>query len=191
LTAQRCRLRLHGPADSCRGSVERYIQSIYATRYGARICAWAPVLVSLEIDRKILAAAGYRSAAGPLYLERYLARPADKAVAETAAVRVARDEVVEFGHLASDGAGASRQLMLALGEHLAAEGFRWVVSTATRGLRSTLSRLGIRLFVLGPADPVALGDEAASWGTYFEHAPFVVAGEITGSLARLGRGLRR
>jgi hypothetical protein len=40
----------------------------------------------------------------------------------------------------------------------------------------------MRTVELGRADPAMLGDGAADWGSYYEHAPLVMAGEIRGNL---------
>ena len=37
------------------------------------------------------------------------------------------------------------------------------------------------------ADPSALGDEAAAWGSYYAHEPVVLAGEVQPALRRLAR----
>jgi hypothetical protein len=74
--------------------------------------------------------------------------------------------------------------MALLGQHLAAAGFRWVVSTATEELRRIFDRLRFRVFELGAADPDRLGEAAADWGRYYSHAPLVLAGEIRSNLTR-------
>ena len=77
------------------------------------------------------------------------------------------------------------QLTIALGLCLTALGCRWVVSTATVELRVLFDRIGLRTVVLGPANAAALGRDATCWGTYDEHAPAVIAGELAPSLAAL------
>jgi hypothetical protein len=170
-----------------RARVERFIQAVYRRRYGARIAAWAPVLVALESGQDILAAAGYRPASEPLFLERYLDAPVEECLRAHTRSAPRRERVVEVGHLAAMRAGAGRRLMPLLGRHLAAAGFEWVVSTATRELRHLLRRLGLSPVVLGQADPERLGADAAHWGTYYAHGPLVVAGSIAAGMARLER----
>lgn len=184
-------LRHHAAGDPMRARVERLIQSVFAAHFDARITAWAPHLVSLEHRGEIVAAAGYRSARQPLYLERYLAQPVEQALAAAAGIDVAREQIAEVGHLASVRAGSSPALMVALGHDLAASGFRWVVSTATRELRRIFARLGVRGLVLGAADPRRLGRAAADWGRYYEHAPLVLAVDIAANLARAEGAVRR
>lgn len=186
-------LRLHLPEDPSRAGVEDFIRGVYHRHYGASIRAFTPVLVSLAgAGGGIVAAAGYRSAAaGALYLERYLREPIEDELAWHAGRAPSRREVVEVGHLASNRPGAGRRLMLLLGPHLAQQRFRWAVATLTREVRQMIGRLGIAPLVLAAADPAALGDEAALWGSYYAHQPLVLAGEIQPALRRLARrGIR-
>lgn len=182
-------LRLHGRDDPQRAEVERFIRRVYAQRYGATVAGFAPTLVSLaHPDGSIAAAAGYRGAAsGPLFLERYLGRPIEEVLAERGGSRPARAQVVEIGHLASGHAGAGRRLIFLLAPQLARERFRWATATLTRELLQLFGRLGLAPLALASADPAALGDEARLWGSYYEHDPVVLAGEIRPALVRLAR----
>jgi hypothetical protein len=186
-------LRLHVRGDPQRDATEHFIRDIYRRYYGAAVAGFAPVLVSLvSREGEILAAAGYRSAAaGPLFLERYLGHPVEDALARHAGRRLARREVVEIGHLAAGRAGAGRRLMLLLGPHLAQGRFRWGVATFTRELREVMTRMGVAPLALAPAHPAALADEAAQWGSYYEHAPVVVAAEILPAARRLAQRAAR
>ena len=77
--------------------------------------------------------------------------------------------------------------MLLLAPHLAAAGHHWVVSTLTQELRHLFVRLGIAPLALGVADPALLGDDAARWGTYYDHHPVVLAGQLEPALQALAR----
>ena len=180
-------LRLHLPRDAGRAAVEDFIRGIYRRHYGATIPAFAPALVSLVApDGEIVAAAGYRSAAsGPLFLERYLGAPVEEALGRHALRPLVRREVVEIGHLAAGRRGAGPRLMLLLGPHLAQGRFRWAVATLTQELRGMIARMGIVPLALAPADPDALAADAAQWGSYYDHRPVVVAGEIQPAVRRL------
>jgi hypothetical protein len=146
-----------------------------------------PWLASLVDGESTIAAAGYRRASQPLFLERYLAAPVNETLSSRAGVRIARDAIFEVGHFAAARAGAGRSLMAALARHLAGLGCDWVVSTATVELRALLRRTGIRALPLATAHPGAVGHEAACWGSYYAHSPMVVAGELAESLATLKR----
>ncbi len=182
-------LRVHGPQDAGREAVEAFIRRVFAERYGADVRSFAPVLVSLrDADGELVAAAGYRSAdGGPLFLERYLGAPAEQLLGATCSAAPARAHIAEVGHLAAARAGEGRRLILLLGPHLAAEGYRWVVSTLTEELRHLFLRLGIAPLSLGAADPALLGVSAAHWGSYYDHHPVVLAGQIELALKALAR----
>jgi hypothetical protein len=171
--------------DPCRADVEAFIAAIYERRYGARIAEWAPTLVASFQGGRVSAAAGYRRSIQPLFLERYLDRPIERAITECTGERVSRAEIVEVGHFASSHPGEGRRLMLPLAQHLSAIGCRWVVSTTTQALRTLMCRLGLAPLAIGAADPRRLGAGAEDWGRYYDHAPVVVAGHLPRSLATL------
>lgn len=181
------RLRVHAPHDPSRVAVENFVRAIYRERYGADVRRFAPILVSLHDEHgALVAAVGYRPAdRGPLFLERYLNGPVETLLGPGAAPP--RSNIVEVGHLAAGRAGEGRRLILLLGPHLAVQGFQWVVGTLTEELRQLFVRLGIAPLQLGVADPAALGDEAATWGSYYDHRPLVLAGELGAALPLLAR----
>jgi len=171
-----------------RARLESYIAGIYRSHYDARIGQWAPTLVGLAAEGRVLAAAGYRDASGPLFLERYLEAPIEAVIAARTGTRVARSEIVEVGHFAAGQPGEGRRLLPVLARHLARLGYRWVVSTATRELRVLLAHLRMRPLALGRADPDELGADAAQWGCYYDHEPIVVAGDLLRSLPLIEQG---
>lgn len=183
------RFEVHGANDPQRADVERFIHGVYKARYGANVRQFAPMLVSLHDDTgAIVAAAGYRVAeSGPLFLERYLQAPVESLLTTGAAPYSERARIVEVGHLAAVKAGAGRRLILLMGPYLAAQEVQWVVSTLTEELRHLFLRLGITPLALAVADPDVLSAEAANWGSYYDHRPVVVAGQIDQALSVLAR----
>ncbi|OUM00977.1 thermostable hemolysin [Variovorax sp. JS1663] len=184
---------IHVADDPGRHEVEDFICRVYANRYGAQIVEFAPVLVSLRDPAgTMVAAAGYRAAAqAPLFLERYLEAPIETILGGHVDEHPSRDCIVEVGHLAATRAGEGRRLIHFLGAHLAAQGFQWVVGTLTRELRHLFLRIGVTPVELGRADPGVLGEQAASWGSYYEHGPAVLAGHLPQAIRRLTRETRR
>jgi len=186
----RSRFRLHRRDDTERGAVEHLIADVYQRHFAARIEHFMPALVSRSTGDCICAAAGYRSAAEPLFLERYLPEPIEQALARVTGGTVARASIVEIGQFASLSAGEGRRLMLALARHLADCGFLWAVITATADLRRLIRHQNLDTRLLGTAQRRCVGDEAPSWGSYYRHAPKVLAGDVLANLARLERGRR-
>lgn len=181
-------LCIHEPGDPRRGAVEDFIRHVYAQRYGAEVRQFAPTLVSLCDDGVLVAAAGYRSAgSGPLFLERYFNAPIESLLTLPPDSAPPRDRIVEIGHLSAARAGEGRRLIRMLALHLQSLPYEWVVSTMTTGLRQMFLRLGITPLALGVADPQALGAEAAQWGSYYDHHPIVLAGQLHHALGQMAR----
>lgn len=67
----------------------------------------------------------------------------------------------------------------------------FIVGTLTSELRHLFLRLGVTPLALGTADPLALGEDGAQWGSYYEHRPVVLAGHLRQALRRLARELRQ
>jgi len=187
--ATRPRIRTHVPASPARAQVEAFIQGIYRDRYGADVRHFSPTLVSLHNEQgDIVSAAGYRAASQePLFLERYLDAPVQTRLAKLGYAAPQRTQIVEVGHLASNKAGSGKSLILQLAPILAAQGFQWVVSTLTEELRHLFLRLGIAPLALGMADPELLGEAASGWGSYYDHHPVVLAGQLDLALQALNR----
>lgn len=183
------RLHLHDRCAPGRAAVEDFIRDIYRQRYGADVQHFAPMLVSLQDeDGVVVAAAGYRAAnIEPLFLERYLDAPIETRLGETSLLVPRRERIVEVGHLAASRAGQGQRLILLLGPHLARQGFEWVVATLTQELRHLFVRMGIAPMALGVADPALLGDAADSWGSYYDHRPVVLAGQLSLALQAQAR----
>jgi hypothetical protein len=179
---------VHDESDPRRAEVESFIQEVYDRRFGAQVTHFTPTLVALWGIDGIHAAAGYRSAEqGPLFLERYLPSPVEMLLAAHSAATPSRRQIVEVGHLAASRAGEGRRLVLQLASHLQARGYEWVVSTLTGELRQLFVRIGIAPLTLGMADPARLGDEATSWGRYYEHRPVVLAGHLPKAMRHISR----
>ena len=178
----------HAVAGSLRrGEAESFVRSVFARHYGADVTAFAPNLLMVEQDRRLVAVTGWRPAAEqPLFLERYLDAPIEVSMQRLADIPVKRERIVEVGNLAAEKAGGSLHVILELAAHLDRLGYEWVVFTATNELIGIFTRLGLPLLALAPADPARLGDEAAAWGSYYETQPIVVTGRIRHALERAG-----
>ena len=171
----------------CRSAVEKFIRERFFEHYGAHIQHFMPCLLALVDDDGILrGAAGLRSAAsGPLFLERYLARPIEQEILLRNGRVLNRNEIVEVGNFGTLAPGSARVLIVALTDLLVAQGFRWICFTGTPMLINSFQRLGLSPLCVGQARPECLGDEVADWGTYYQTNPKVMVGEIMGGQQRL------
>jgi hypothetical protein len=170
-----------------RERVERYIEATYAEAFNSRLRAHYPTLMSVQdAQGEIHAAVGFRLAAGAsLFLERYLDDPIEAALSRAVGAAIPRGGVAEIGGLASQSAGASLFLFMALARYLDQQGCDYAVATATRQLRRTFARVGFSTHRLTAADPARLGPDAKDWGGYYERDPEVLAGAIAPALEPL------
>lgn len=174
-----------------RQAAEAMIRSRFAAAYDARIGHFMPRLFSLqETADQPIGVCGLREAAlQPLFLERYLAQPIDVAIGRAIGQPVSRTTIVEVGQLAGRGAGSFRTLILRVTERLHEEG-RWVVFTGTTALRNAFARLGLAPQELALADPACLSAaEKADWGSYYQHSPRVMFGDIREGFAAIAARL--
>lgn len=164
-----------------RRAFEDFIAARFARAYGARLTHFLPHLLGVQDSLgRWQAAAGYAAAgAQPLFLEQYLDQPVEQALAVALGAPIARGSVVEVGNLAANSAGMARALIPQLARHLHRMGYRWVAFTATRALRNSFHRLGLKPVPIAAADPARLADGGAHWGSYYDQDPVVVAGKIS------------
>jgi hypothetical protein len=168
----------HVGAD--RATVEAFISQRFAESFGCHIEAFMPRLFSVRNrDGEICGAFGLRSASRNLFLEQYLDAPIEKTIAARAGSKVERGAIVEVGHFSGTFPGAVRAMIGLLTEHLHRDGFEWVVFTGTTGLRNAFCRLGLCPIDIQAATADRLpAQERAAWGSYYDHAPRVLIGNI-------------
>ena len=167
--AQPTALRVLPPGAFAQSAAQAFIHGVYSRTYDADVQLFAPTLVCLIQDGDIIAAAGYRHATEPLFLEQYLDEPIEALVGVDGPVD--RTRIVEVGHLASVRPGASRRLIAALVEHLCAQGIEWVTSTVTADLRHLFIRLGVGGLALGSARPGPAGRGRRQLGPLLRSRP--------------------
>jgi len=172
-----------------RAIAERFISQRFAESFGSRVEAFMPRLFTLRNqDGDICGALGLRSATNRLFLEQYLDLSIEQSVAAHAGHAVNRQSIVEVGHFSGTFPGAVRAMIQLLTARLHGEGFQWVTFTGTASLRNAFSRLGLSPLTLQAADINRLPpEERAAWGSYYDHEPMVLVGNITEGYSALGR----
>ncbi|WP_404478736.1 thermostable hemolysin [Novosphingobium sp. BL-52-GroH] len=162
----------------------------YREMHGAQLRPAYPQGLHVSRDHAVRASVGYRRAGDqPLFLERYLDRPVEARLAEVLGRSVARDSVIEIGHLAADDAFAMVSLWGLAANDLGGQ-CEIAVATLTAQVRSMFVRLGVQLHVLAAARADRVGD-AAAWGRYYENDPQVCAGGIAQGQQAIARFLAR
>lgn len=170
-----------------RADLEDYVRAAFKAKHGATVRNFMPTLVAFR-DRQgaLRGVAGLRGADQErLFLEQYLERPVEQALADASARldplgapfadRIERRQVVEVGHLAGASCRAAVRVVAQLPAFLRARRYTWIVFTATNALRDILESLGAPLVELARADGTAVvaRDE---WGRYYDTDPRVCAG---------------
>lgn len=170
-----------------RQEAERFIAAVYLRRYGAQLRSFLPqLLVYRDAHGTLMAAVGMRlGSAGGLFVEQYLDEPAESALAGRMAAPVARSGLAEVGNFAATSSGSARALIPQMTHALHNAGVRWVLFTATRGLRNTFDRLQLQPVVLVPALQSRLRDDDTDWGSYYATQPQVVCGDVAAGHAFL------
>ncbi|PTS87058.1 hypothetical protein DBR41_25940 [Pseudomonas sp. HMWF010] len=184
-------ISIHHLMQPERRRVEAYIERAYAQAFNGKIRRHYPTLMSVQdAAGQIHGAVGFRQAAsGALFLEQYLDEPIEAAIDRKSGETVCRSSVAEIGSLASESAGASLFLFLALARHLHHKGCTHAAATATRQLRRSFARVGFATETLTRADAGRLGEGAADWGGYYQRDPEVMVGAIAPALPALAQML--
>ncbi|MGA0806111.1 MAG: thermostable hemolysin [Pseudohongiellaceae bacterium] len=174
------RFDLLSPRDAQRAEAEQYVAERYQAAYHAELHHFLPCLMTMRCLGTLSGVAGMGPAgAAPLFLERYLNAPVEQVLSALGGTQVARADLVEIGNLAADQRGASHLLFVLFSAVLHRAGYRWMTFTATRALRNNLHKLGFPLLNLGSARIEEIpADERASWGSYYDTDPQVVAGSL-------------
>lgn len=178
--------------DPHRAAVEGFIAQVYRARYGAELASFLPHLLAWR-DRAgaLQAAVGLRSGGeGRLFVEQYLDRPAEDAIAAIAGRAIDRQRLVEVGNFAALSAGDARESIVHLTRWLHAAGFRWVLFAATRQLRNTFDRLHLATVALADADAARVRADGTDWGRYYDAQPKLMFGDIAAGHAYLQRTQR-
>lgn len=179
-------MRRAGPDSPARLELEAFVRTVFFQACGARVSRFLSELLGFEREGRLTAVVGIaRAAEGPLFVEQYLDETAEESIARQIGGAVQRADVVEVGNLALGMPGQARWIIAATTAFLAASGYRWVIFTAAAPLSNAFRRLGLRPIPLVAADPRRLPDGGASWGSYYDAAPTVYAGDVTAGLDKL------
>ncbi|HET9694542.1 MAG TPA: thermostable hemolysin [Steroidobacteraceae bacterium] len=181
---QRLKLEAVAPGDAARVELERYVRAAFQARHGAVVRSFMPTLLAFRDRSGVLrGVAGVRGAHEErLYLEQYLDRPVEQALAVALASqgigRVARHEIAEVGNLAGASCRAAVRMVAHVPAWLMSQRYAWIVFTATSALRQILAGFGAPLVELARADGGSVAAASDEWGRYYETDPRVYAGRL-------------
>ncbi|MCD5996677.1 thermostable hemolysin [Pseudomonas sp. CDFA 602] len=177
------------PSEPRRLDLEGFVQQRFREMHDAQVHHFMPELFGLSDGAGTLCAvAGIRLAAREqLFLESYLDTPIEQQVHAVAGHAVGRNAIVEVGNLAASTLGSARLSIITVTWLLAMGGLEWVAFTGNTALVNSFNRLGLRPVTLCPADPLRLGDERHTWGSYYQTQPSVHVGDIRSGFSRLSQ----
>ncbi|MFZ3088955.1 MAG: thermostable hemolysin [Methylotenera sp.] len=161
-----------------RREIEQFIHDVFAKTYGANVQHFMPQLISLRDEHgELVAAFGIRNAAESLlFLEQYMDAPIETVLSNRFNKTILRNQITEFGNLAVSNPRNAGVLIAHVIQHSLDMGLEWGVATAHHTLQNGLIKGGRDVYALQAADPVRLNPiERASWGSYYDNAPQVVA----------------
>ncbi|MDW1858908.1 thermostable hemolysin [Vibrio sp. Vb0974] len=166
--------------------VIEHVSQRYQEAFFAELKQFMPAYLTLIEGGQIISVCGFRIAEDePLFLEQYLEDDAQKLVSNVFNCAVKRSNLVEFGHLASFAKGMSSLHFYLIAEMLVNLGFEWCIFTATDPLHAMMARLGLEPHIIAQADQNKVPDAESTWGSYYEHQPRVLAGNLQKGLERL------
>lgn len=166
---------------------EQFVRKVFAAQYGADVRHFLPSLLGIEDQSLALQGVLGIHVAGekPLFLEQYLNQQVELELSVASGCNISREGVVEVGNLAAQTPGGARLLIVMLTAFLHGADYQWVTFTALPALINSFGRLGIQVYPLADADPRQLEDHGASWGSYYEGGPKVVAVNVADSYKAL------
>ncbi len=170
-----------------RMDAEQFIYQRFEKQHGAEISHFLPFILSARTGGLVSAALGFQPASysSHLFLEYYLDNDIQTTLSILTQTVVQRDAIVEIGNLASGRQRATQTLFLLLAELFYQAGYEWVVFTANSAVSQWLAKLDIETIAIRVADPTRLPDKGASWGSYYDDKPVVVASHIHQTMAKL------
>lgn len=158
------------------------MRAAFQAKHGAVVRSFMPTLLAFR-DRTdaLRGVVGVRGAHQErLYLEQYLDRPVEVALAEALQSRgaryVRRAEIAEVGNLAGATCRAAVRMVAHIPAYLMSQHYQWIVFTATGALRQILAGFGAPLVELARAEGSSVAASSDEWGRYYETDPRVYAG---------------
>jgi hypothetical protein len=169
-----------GRDDVRRAEAEAFVRRRFLRSHGAHIATFMPTLLLLiDADGELAAVAGFRSAAHePLFLERYLPVPIERALSLQMSAHARRAEIVEVGNFAAIDSRRAKILMSYMPGYFLERAARWIVFTATTSIRGILCAMGGHCMEIGTADGACVAGGADEWGRYYSSDPRVMAGYL-------------
>lgn len=168
-----------------RNAVELFIKQGFKKAYAADITVTMPLLLAVN-NGKLKAALGLRSAKSPLFVEQYLAAPIEQYL-QLVNIAVAREQIVEIGHLYSNARQFTIPLFVLSAVSLFCLDFKYLVFSGTERVLNIIRKAGGDMIYLADADPAMLAGSDDNWGSYYQTKPKVVLICLSSVMAAINR----
>jgi hypothetical protein len=173
-------LKAHERGGAGRERAEQFVREGFFRTHRACVQSFLPTLLTLtDGEGRTRGVVGCRFAMEePLFLERYLDEPLERALLSQAGAMVSRTAIVEVGNLSCRHSRDAMALISMLPRYLIGRGCTWVAFTATASVRRMLRHAGARMLDLGVAEASRADGSGDNWGRYYENEPRVMAGYL-------------
>ena len=105
-------LYLADQGDPIRSSIEKVIHNRFLKVHQAQITYYAPIILCLYTDKKIMSSIGITPAAKQtLFVEKYFDQPLETIIATHTDTPIQRSEIIELGNFSSRQQHSGRQLI--------------------------------------------------------------------------------
>lgn len=179
ITTSNYKLEIVAPNHPLWPQVTQQLTKRYEQAFDAHLGTFMPEFMTLLIDGHITSLCGFRNAGDEaLFLEQYLDEQAEVILSQHFQVNIERSSVIEFGQLASFAQGNSPIHFFLMAEKLVEQGYEWCIFTATDPLHALMKRLGLTPVVIADASADRVPEAETIWGTYYQHKPRVMAGNL-------------
>ena len=175
--------RLHTSLSTEARRVHSFIAQKYYSAHKASLTDFLPQLLEMHNGNITYGCVGIKPGDfGKFYLEQYIDKPIECAVAEHKRQPICRSSIAEIGNFAVTKSGLSPILIAMVAKTLHLAGFKWMVFTATAEVEKLIHGLGCKTFILADARPEKLEHDAESWGDYYKSKPTVLICDLSESI---------
>lgn len=167
------------PESGMRADLESRIRTGFGQHFQACIEGFMPQLAVYRHTSGAEGVIGIRNAGTePLFLESYLEAPIEIALSRCTGFRVQRGQIAEVGQFVISDRDTVPDFFRDLVPFLRSQGFNWVCFTGTKRIRAILARIGFEGLPVATATRDRVRLSADNWGTYYDHEPVVIVGNL-------------
>ena len=156
-----------------------FIQEQFKARFDADVGDDTPALYrSVDRSGQLMAAFGVRRKPETFFVRHYIGDVVE-ALQRSMDREVTADNVMELNHLCANRPDVLCRLAPVIARYFYERGVRFIVCTATARLGQFFARKNVAPVTLGTALQSQLPESLqGSWGSYYDHGPTVIGGDL-------------